>query len=187
MKHELWYSVAVRDRNGKVISRERRRSRSFVKQWNQLVYVHMSQTSLNITDTGGTSRSIEPGDYLFRMVAAAEETAKGIRVGTGINAVAIDDYALDTPIAEGSGGGQMNHLACTVADYVVAAPSCSFLVSRSIVNNSGAEITVREAGIYMEIKFATYFGCATRDVFGAPQAVPNGGTITVNWTLKVTV
>ncbi|MBA7701989.1 hypothetical protein ES703_110740 [subsurface metagenome] len=186
MKHELWYSVVVRDRHGKVISRERRRSRSFLKQWNQLVYVQMAQTSLSIKDTGGTSRSIDPIGTNFKMKADAGNSNYGIRVGTGTTAVAIDDYALETPIAHGTGAGQMSHLVCTVATSVVAAPSCSFLVSRSIVNNSPGVITVREAAIYMRMD-DSYYGCAVRDVLTVPQAVPNGGAITIDWTIQVTV
>lgn len=185
MKYELWYSVVVRDRQGKVVSRERRRSRSFLKQWNQLVYVQMSQTSLNITDTGETPRSIGPHTNNFWISIGAGVTIQGIRVGTGNTPVAIDDYALETPIAEGTGAGQMEYGACTVADYVVAAPSCSFEVSRTITNNSGDSITVREAAIYMRMN--TNFGCTTRDVFETPQAVPNGGSITIDWTIQVTV
>lgn len=185
MKYELWYSVVVRDRHGKIISRERRRARSFLKQWNQLVYVHTAAAALNITDTGGVSRSISPNNANFSMNAAAAVTTYGIIVGTGTTAVTISDYAVETPIAEGAGAGQMNYLVCTVAAFVVSAPSCSFLVSRTIVNNSGDQITVKEAGLYM--KMTTFFCCGTRDVFGTPQDVPDGGSITVDWTLQVTV
>ncbi len=185
MKRELWYSVVVRDRHGKIVSRERRKSKSFLKQWNQLVYVQMNQTSLNITDTAGVSRSVSISSNAFQMNAALGVTAYGTRVGTGTTAVAIDDYALETPIEEGTGAGQMEHLVCTVADFVVAAPNCSFLVSRAIVNNSGALITVRESGIYA--RGGSYNLCAVRDVFGTPQDVPNGGSIVVNYTLRVTV
>lgn len=184
MKCELWYSVVVRDRHGKIVSRERRKAKSFLKQWNQLVYTHMAQAALDIVDTGGTPRSISAHANNFKMNAAAGTTTYGTRVGTGNTAVVIDDYALETPIAEGVGAGQMEHLVCTVSTSVVSAPNCSHIVSRSVVNNSGLEITVREAGIYMAT--ATNFLCATRDVFGAPQAVPDGGSIVVNWTLRVT-
>ncbi len=191
MKYELWYSVVVRDRHGKVVSRERRRSRSFLKAWNQLICVQVASTavSVTITDTDGTPVAAVGGNTAnFKMAAAAGVTDYGIRVGTGNTPVAIDDYALETPIEEGAGAGQMNYLICTVATSVVAAPSCSFLVSRSIVNNSPAEITVREAGIYMSFDYSpTRYGCGTRDVFVTPQAVPIGGTITVNWTIQVTV
>lgn len=185
MKHELWYSVVVRDRQGKVISRERRRSRSFLKQWNQLVYVQMAQTGLTITDTGGVARSINICATNFNMYGSAGSTISGIVVGTGNTAVTINDYALETQIEEGTGAGQMEHLTCTAAAFVVAPPSCYFVVSRTIANNSPGVITVREAAIYMKMK--TYYGCATRDVFITPQAVPIGGSITIDWTIKVTV
>jgi len=185
-KEGLWYAIVTRDRYGKVVSRERRKSHSFLKQWNQLVYVQMAQSALNITDTGGTPRSISPHANNFRMDAGAGVTASGIRVGTGATAVAIDDYALGTPIAEGIGVDEMEHLVCTIAASVVAAPSCSYVVSRSIVNNSAAEITVREAAIYMIMGSTPYYGCATRDVFVTPQAVPIGGAITIDWTIQVT-
>ena len=185
MKYELWYSVVVRDRNGKVVSRERRRSRSFLKQWNQRVYIQMSQATLNITDIDGVSQSCAPYAGAFAMKTEAGYDI-GIAVGLASDAVAIDDYALSSLIAEGTGANQMNYLACSVATSVVAAPSCSFVVSRAIVNNSGSEITVREAGIHARIK-ANVNGLMTRDVLGTPQAVPNGGTITVDWTLQVTV
>ncbi|MBA7678522.1 hypothetical protein ES703_86798 [subsurface metagenome] len=187
MKYELWYSVVVRDRHGKVVSRERRRSKSFLKAWNEIIYIqcHYAGT-VNITDTGNTVRAIPRHATNLTMNAPAGNINYGIRVGTGNTPVAIDDYALETPIAEGTGAGQMEHLVCTVATSVVAAPSCSFLVSRTIVNNSGGLITVREAGIYMFIS-SFVVGDAVRDVLVAPQAVPNGGSITIDWTIKVTV
>ncbi|MBA7678546.1 hypothetical protein ES703_86823 [subsurface metagenome] len=187
MKHELWYSVVVRDRQGKVVSRERRKSKSFLKQWNQLVYVGMAGTTLNITDTGGTPRAVFQRVQAFAMNAPATNTNYGIRVGTGNTPVDISDFQLETPIDEGVGGGQMEHLVCTVDLAVVAAPSCSFGVHRTIANNSGVVITVREAVIYMKLNDTPYYGCGVRDVLDTPQAVPNGGAITIDWTIQVTV
>jgi len=185
MKHELWYSVVVRDRQGKVVSRERRRSRSFLKQWNQVVYVQMAQVSnYEIKDRGGTIRDVDKHEASFRMTAAAGTYYSGISVGTGDTPVAIDDHVLETPITEGTGAGQMEYLICTVAEYVVAAPSCSFVVSRTIANNSPAEITVKEAVLY--IMMQSFSGCGIRDVFDTPQAVPIGGSITIDWAIQVT-
>ncbi len=186
MKHELWYSVVVRDRHGKVLSRERRRSRSFLKAWNQIVCAQMKAGGvLSVLDTSGVSRNISDGDTSFKMNQAGAGTDWGLRVGTGNTPVAIDDYALETPIAQGTAAGQMEHQVCTVATSVVSAPSCYFVVSRTITNNSGDSITVREAALYMQN--ATMEFCGTRDVFGAPQVVPDGGSVTVDWTIQVTV
>jgi len=187
MKHELWYSVVVRDRHGKVVSRERRKSHSFLKAWNQLIYLQMASIAgYNITDTGGVARSCEYGDQNFIIKAAAGVTDYGIRVGTGNTAVAIDDYALETPIAEGTGGGQMEHLACSVDDFIVTPPSCAFIAHRTISNNSGGLIDVLEAAIYVRMQTG-FYGCGVRDVLTVPQAVPDGGAITIDWAIGVTV
>ena len=185
-KERLWYSVVVRDRHGKVISRERRKSYSFLQQWNRLVYVQMKQAALSIKDTTGVARNVNDKGENFAMNAGINQTNYGIRVGTGNTPVDIEDFALETPIAQGVGGGQMEHLVCTVDVSVVAAPSCSFVAHRAIANNSGALITVREAAIYMRID-TTWYACGVRDVLVAPQGVPNGGAITIDWTIGVTV
>ena len=189
-KERLWYAIVVRDRHGKVVSRERRKSHSFLKQWNQLVYVQMAQTPQTIMDIGGTPRVIASHNYNLWAIASAGQTVCGICVGTGNTPVAIDDFQLETQIAEGVGGGQMEHLICTVGLSVVAAPSCYFVVPRTIANNSGGIITVREAAIYVKAGLwpaPGYTSCVVRDVLVAPQAVPNGGAITIDWTIGVTV
>jgi len=187
MKRELWYSVVVRDRHGKIVSRERRKSKSFVEQWNQAIYIHCSQTAFTMTDISGVGQSKGPQYLDLYMAGSAGDDDDGIVVGTGNTAVAIDDYALDSLITEGAGAGQLNYLDCTVDLPVVAAPNCGYLVSRSAVNNSGALITARESGIQaaMGPPNADYF-LVVRDVFAAAQDIPNGGSITVDYTLRVT-
>ena len=184
-KERLWYAIVTRDRYGKVVARERHKSRSFLKAWNQLVYVQVHDRVETITDTGGVGQGISDHENNFGMAGVG--TTYGIRVGTGNTPVDIEDCALETPIDPGVGPDQMEHLVCTVATSVVAAPSCSFLVSRSIVNNSGGVITVREAGIYMKIGTLPWYGCGIRDVLDTPQAVPDGGAITIDWTIGVTI
>jgi len=190
MKRELWYSVVVRDRHGKIVSRERRRSKSFLKQWNQTVYIQVTGGPLAVVGTNGElgTASSADGNNFFMKEAAAVDYGGSV-IGTGDTAVAIDDYALETQIVEGAGVGQMNYQACTVATSVVSAPNCGFVVSRAFVNNSGAEITVRESGLYMYCKSAGGTNtrcCGVRDVLTTPQAVPNGGSISINYTLRVT-
>lgn len=187
MKHELWYSVVVRDRQGKVVSRERRKSRSFLKAWNQLVYLQVAGVGITIKDTGGVNRSINPWAVNFQMIGPAGNDDYGIRVGTGNTPVDIADFALETPINEGVAAGQMEHLISTVDDSVVSPPACSFVAHRTIANNSGGLITVREAVIYTKMTSATYYGCVIRDILAVPQGVPDGGSITIDWTIGVTV
>jgi len=187
MKFELWYSVVVRDRHGKVISRERRRSRSFLKQWNQLMFVQMTDISLAgdlLLDINGVGRSCDPHANNFRMKPMV---ATGIICGTGATPVAIDDYMLEAVIANGVGPGQMSWGATTVGAVGLAGSHAQFVVSRTNVNNSGDTITVAEVGIYTSAYVSTsqYYMCGVRDVLGAPQDIINAASITVNYTLEV--
>ncbi|MBA7696832.1 hypothetical protein ES703_105484 [subsurface metagenome] len=185
MNYELWYSLVVRDKRGRIVSRERHKSDSFLKAWNQLIHAQVSQSSLTIKDTDGVDRSVGQHANNFLMNAAAAVTTYGIRIGTGTTPVVLADYAVETPIAEGTGAGQMNHQASTVATAVVSPPNCSFLAQRVIINNSGSTITVRGGGIYARMS-VSYYGCLTRDVFATPQDVPHEGSITIDWTIQVT-
>ena len=94
-------------------------------------------------------------------------------------------------IAQGFGAGQMDYMAQIINASVVADPNCDFFMSRQMANNSGGLITVRESGIYATMDrsmspFSTAQGCVVRDVFAVPQDVPDGGGITVEYTLRVT-
>ena len=189
MKHELWYSVVVRDRHGKVVSRERRRSRSFLKQWNQLMFAQMVDVSFTgadlLKDTLGTDRNVDPHEKNFRMESHTSNS--GIFCGTGDTAVAIDDYKLEAKIENGTGPGQFSYLMSTVGAVSISDSHAQFVVSRSPVNNSGGTITVREVGIYTSCYVTTtqYWMCGVRDVLETPQDVPPGGAITVDYTLEV--
>jgi len=190
MKDQLWYSVVVRDRHGKVIARERRRSRSFLKQWNQLMFVQMTNAPLagadQIYDMNGVLKSIGEDDSNFRMESHNSYT--GIMCGTGDTPVAIDDYQLEALIANGSGAGQLQNVAMAIiGDVALDGSSAKFVVSRSPLNWSGGDITVKEIGIYcaMYVPPSAYYMCAVRDVLETPLLVPDGGGITVDYTLAV--
>ena len=190
MKTELWYSAVVRDQKGKVISRERRKSRSIVRGWADMLYVLLANVSWAIKLTNGTSPLVYSTDASnLRMTAAIAEDDRSLVVGSGDTAVTISDYAMETKIAEGAGAGQLNHQATTVNASIVAAPHCGFIIERAFTNNSGGDVTVREAGIHVSARLAagTGYVLAIRDVLGVAQVIPNGGSLSINYTLRVTV
>ncbi len=196
MKRELWYKAIVRDRNGKVLSQEEKRSLSFLGLWNKMIWTQMTGASypaLMVTDINGSSWPLGVGTNgnNFRMNAGAENTAMGIVIGTSNTPVTISDYRMGALIAQGFGAGQMDYMAMVINASVVADPNCDFFVSRQMANNSGGLITVRESGIYIMMErslspFTAAYGCGVRDVFGTPQDVPDGGGITIEYTLRVT-
>jgi len=192
---ELWYLVVVKDHRGKIISRESRRAHSFLKQWNQFIWFFHFGGTISPKIINGSSTKLDSHNDNFRMNGSEGDANLGIVIGTDSTSVAIDDYAMKAKINEGYGTGQMHHLINTFGAPVVFPPNCGYSISRIIVNNSEGLITVRESGIYHQHclrtgpyadSFAFYFSCGVRDVFATPQDVPDGGSITVNYTLQVT-
>ena len=196
-QRRLWYKAIVRDHNGKVLFQEGKSSRSFLGLWNKMIWTQITGASfpgaLMVTDINGSSWPLGVGThgYNFRMNAGAENTSYGIVIGTSNTPVAISDQRMGALITQGLGAGQMDYMAQVINASVIADPNCDFFMSRQMANNSGGPITVRESGIYVMMErslspFSTAYGCVVRDVFTTPQDVPDGGGITLEYTLRVT-
>lgn len=188
----LWIAAVVTDKNGRVISRQRRRkSHSFVQGWNWAVCAQfLGQSSPSpalgtVKNTVGGNVSLRTCGSPFRCNAGAGVTSTGIRVGTDNTLVAITDYALKAPMGQGTGPGQMEHQSQTFTWEGVAGNICSFQTERVIVNNSGDQVNVREAAIYMTVFYPTAATeiCACRDLIS--QDVPDGGSVTVTYTIRI--
>ncbi|MFQ5826626.1 MAG: hypothetical protein ACE5IA_04630 [Dehalococcoidia bacterium] len=192
MKITAYIETKVRDRDGRLLSRHKKISRSFVQGYNWAVCAQfLAATNPSpalgpVPATSGADRNLRTCGEAFRIQANVGQTDRGIRVGTSTTAVAIDQYALQAPIAHGNGAGQMEHLA-TVHNFMgVVGAQCSFWCSRVFVNNSAAQIDVREAGIYMTVYRIPTAGesiMAARDLIS--EDVPDGGSVTVTYTIRI--
>jgi hypothetical protein len=150
----------------------------------------MSQVNRTIKDTGGTDRTVQTYAGTPGAIAAEGSDIRGIVVGSGATAVAISDYVLAAQIAHGVGAGQLYHYAATFTAPAVSGTSCSWTTTRVFANQSGATITVYEIGIYVigvDTGLAARYFLVIRDVLATPQSVPDGGSVTVVYTVKVTV
>ena len=181
----------VKDQHGKRISYHKQPSRSFVRGFNHMLCSQMRAESapapaIQTKDTGGALRSLRNSPNCFTADSPIGTVTYGIRVGTGVAAVDIEDFALNTPIAEGAGASQLNHLATTCTWVGVAGNQCSFTVQRQLNNNSGGDITIEEAGIYNSyymVGLAVIYIMGCRDLVS--ELIPNGGNITVTYTIRV--
>jgi len=133
---------------------------------------------------------------VFSINADDDDDSYGIVVGQGTTPPTPDDYTMQSKIAHGTGSGQLDYGPHTFLDVVVNDNESSFKVSRVFTNNSGAVVNVQELGIIVyqyiyfrvsntikasnEIKFLIL-----RDVLGSPVSVPDGATLTVRYTFKV--
>jgi len=188
LKEGLSYEVVIQDKHGKVLERIAVPSRSYVKAWNQCLYVLNRHSGYTITDTGGTGRSISYSSSVLRANAGVGEIGYGIRIGKGTTPVTINDYALEIPCGEGTGVDQFLHQAMAASSPTVAGSDCLFWVRRVMVNNSGPTISgIREIGCYVMMKYSPrYYALGYRDVLPGSVSIPDGGSITVTYTLKVT-
>ena len=196
MIRDLWYKATVHDDKGGIIAQEEEKSRSFLSLWNKMIWTQITGASypaLMVTDINGNgwALGVGTGGNNFRMNGGAENPNMGIVIGTSDTPVNVSDYRLSGLITQGFGAGQMDYMAMVINPSVVADPNCDFFMSRQMANNSGGLITVRESGIYVMMErslspFTTAYGCGVRDVFTTPQDVPDGGGITMEYTLRVT-
>jgi len=170
----LFYTVTVTDKEGKVLKRLSSPSRSYVQQWNQLINVMAKNSAATVKDTAGVNRTAECRDNNLRANAGTGVTYMGIRIGKGTTPVAITDYALE-----------FYHNTVAISSPSVQGSTCSFTISRLMINRSGATITgVRELGCYVGLH-DSYFALGFRDVLGSGVDVPDGGAITVEYTIGV--
>lgn len=181
--------LVIRNKQGKVTDYRIMPSKSFVKQFLQLLWFRFAFVyggnwgpRKAIRDTSNTRQWAYVGTNDFQCNAAVGVTSSGILVGTGTNPPSIDDYVMQTPIAHGTGSGQMQYSAVTFGAPASDGTTSQFTITRDFANNSGSSITVREIGLVVSQpgSFLTI-----RDAVNI--TVPNGETLTVNYRIQATV
>lgn len=187
--------MTVKDSLGKITEhRGPIRSESFVRQFLELLWVQMYQleelATYSIRDTGNTLRDVYSSENTFLSDAGAGETTHGIIVGTGNTAPTIDDYVIETLIAHGVGGGQLQYGGVTFGAPASDAAVSQFTITRDFANNSGGAITVNECGLYVTARALPFIACyfvTIRDVIGGGIPIPDGQTLTLNYRPQATV
>ncbi|MFA5187490.1 MAG: hypothetical protein WC551_13505 [Patescibacteria group bacterium] len=169
-----------------------KRSESYVQQFLELLSICFMDSPLafpvNVKDTGNTDRDVyhKPGNnlsYLLDCAGTVGLNTFGIVVGTGNTAPDITDYQLQTIVAHGVAGGQLQYSAVSFGAPAADDTTSQLTITRNFANASGGAISVEELGIYcrcLDTAGSTRYFCIVRDVTGG-IAVPNGQTLTVNY------
>jgi len=187
--------LTVKDKRGKVTDHRVMRSKSFVRQFLELLWIQAFQipevAPYSMKDTSNTLQDICEGAYTFAANAGLGATTFGIVVGTGTTAPTIDDYALETLIAHGTGAGQLEYSAVTFGAPASDATTSQFTITRDFANASGGSITVNEIALYAKGSRGGYanvwYFMIIRDVIAGGISVPNGQTLTVNYREQAVV
>jgi len=204
LKLGLEYEVEVRDKNGKLLSRHHGKSHSWLKPFIQLMmaewqyaYGGSTPSAVSITDETGTVRSMPSGYQSYCQYSAwavnapATDSSYGVKVGGGDTPNALSTYALASPIIHGTSSGQLIYGAHTIESVInPSGNDLTFRITRAFTNNSGSSVTVKEIGI--ATKRNDQGGTArtflfVRDVLPSPTSVPDSASLTIRYTVKITV
>jgi hypothetical protein len=111
-------------------------------------------------------------------------------VGSGNTAEDFNGHVLATPIAEGSGSGQLNYSAhlSNVKTWDAGMKTWSVAIARYMNNNSGGNITIREVAQYTRGMIYRTFPTlmVARDVLDPEVVLPNSGQLKVTYTISLT-
>jgi len=198
---EIAYEVEVRDKKGKLLSKQERLCKSFVAnfgKWLRSKFTRDGEESYaapwTATDTSNIGRNFpetgsSSGMFFGTMWADAAEETHGIRIGTSETVVDKDDYELIARIAHGTGSGQMLYGTTTTEAMAYEDETSRFRTTRGFTNNSGVSISVKEIGcalLLADNASADRFLLILRDVLVSPSSVPDGATLTVRYRVSVT-
>ncbi|GAI45370.1 unnamed protein product [marine sediment metagenome] len=185
--------LTVKDKNGKVTDHRVMRSKSFLRQFLELLWIQAFQipevAPYSVRDVNNLLVDICESGFTFAADGDAGVVTHGIIVGTGTTAPTIDNYAIETLIAHGVGAGQLQYSAVAFGAPASDATTSQFTVTRDFANASGGAITVNEIGLYVKgYKFdVTYYFMTIRDVIAGGISVPDGQTLTVNYREQAVV
>lgn len=144
-----------------------------------------------ISGTGGSSRtfaSSASGQNMGNAMASQDSSADnayGIQAGTGTGANSGSTSALGTLIANGNAATQLSYGSMGITSPSGSAP-LSYTFTRTFTNNSGANITINEAGLVFAVTY-NWAANTNTDNFLVVRDVNAGGIVTINNTANSTL
>jgi len=159
----------------------------FVK--NYLLSIESCQQNQSVTykDVDGNDYGLDFGYYAdcWRTDASSTIDSYGIVCGTDSSALDVDDYALGSKIAHGSGEGQLAYAVQEFEDISVDGDDVLFTLKRIFQNFSGTTITIQEVGIHCLGRGGHYW-LAARTLTGG-LALEDGELVQFRYSFKHTV
>jgi len=162
---DAYITIVVKDKNGKIIKQHKQHSHSFVANFlDDLIYL--------------TSQAAATQIYLV---------ATNIYIGKGTTSPSPSDTALEDPISNGTGSGEMVYPSSpTYSSVTINGQTSSFTITSIFTNNSGASITVSEVGWIGGTANSGFKGMLTHDLLSSPITVPYLSEIQIIYTISVT-
>lgn len=183
-KIEALYTLEVKDKNGKTLSKVTKPCKSLVIAFLQLLEVQAyPSVAVNMKDKDANVSARDENASSFKSEGAVG-VALGILVGTGTTPVDNLDFVMETLIAHGAGATQLSYGATSKTTTAEVGANVDFQLLRTFSNTSGSTINVTEIGIYSNNATGAFM---TLHEIVILTAVPNGTTLTVTITFRTTV
>ena len=192
---KAFIEVKVNDKNGKLISKKTKESKSFLIGFLGLLegLLRGNVASSTVKDVLNSLEDFPDAtsnaSYIMGVWGADDDATFGIVVGTGNTAPDNTDYKLETPIAHGVAATQLDYNGTSYVAAQVVGANVDLQIIRTFTNGSGGTIVVEEVGIYataVETGAANKVLAIIRDITGG-VTVLNTQVLTVTYTLRTTV
>jgi len=201
----VYLTAIVRDSTGRVVRVHRQRSHSPTANFMGLFlplnwYISTGQAFTITNATGGTC-SYKPNlNYSASCISYPNSNLNEptylvmIQVGSGQQSSPFNVYSLASPIANGSGTGQLVYGTPSVSTTTtVSGSSAYFVIEQTFSNQTSSTIDITEVGVITYVRLTSANGnvavCGNLlvwyDVFGSAISVPAGGSVTIAYTFTV--
>ncbi|MBA7537318.1 hypothetical protein ES705_29585 [subsurface metagenome] len=211
---EAFIELEVFDKDGKLLQRHKQRSHSWTRNTYNVLFSYLTAKDLDdvtfeagklsIKNTAGVVKSggglgiIDSGQTgdntpsIIGYLSGGGNDNFGILVGSGTNAESFEDYALQTPIAEGAAGGELNHVQADahVITWTGGTLTLKDELLRYYNNNSGGDVNVNEValvfnGVEPGLMALNKYCLQSRDKLASTVTVPDTGQLKVTYTIQL--
>lgn len=207
---EAFLMLEVFDKDGKLLQRNEQRSHSWVRNAYNAIFSQLAGVNSNVLGAapgagtlfqkkpdGAASAGAWPCGFRTNDLsingegygAPAGEDTWGIVVGSGLDAESFEDFVLQTLLDEGTGAGQISHVASQPYDVTWVGGTLTFgaVFARYFNNNSApaGDRDVNEVALYARLG-AGLLHCMARDHLAATVTVPSTGQLKVTYTIQLT-
>ena len=205
---EAFLALEVFDKDGQPIWSHRQRSHSWVRNAYNSIFTQLAGKNADDATFGAgklsgknTAGAMVTGEGVLGIAENADGTAYGYRssagddtfgilVGSGTNAESLEDFALQTKIANGVGAGQLSYVASDnhVITWTEATKTFKNELVRYFNNNSGGGVGINEVALVMKARRPVDGALImmSRDKLSSTLTIPNTGQLKVTYTIQLT-
>ena len=151
-----------------------------IKAFMQVFYAQAAAAEELVKDTSGVNKAATSWGSTGTFVATLNDTTLGIVIGSGTTPVAMADFKLQTQLTT-----NIAHAAQTIALENPDSGTWRTVISRSLTNNTGAVLSIKEVALYGYGEWATDKFCYDRTLYSVD--VPVGKTINLTYKFTITL